>query len=71
MLAIAVAGGLLGLGYWTMMHLVGNAVSSGSDRVLRRVIGVERYRIRRGFSLPYAVAICCGTFYVLGKSLLS
>ncbi len=70
LLAVALAGGLLGTVYWTMMKIASPFASIRTRRGLRRVFNVERYRIRRGFSLPYAVAICTGTVCILGKSLI-
>ncbi|NPD69203.1 prepilin peptidase [Lichenicola cladoniae] len=70
-LAIALAGGVLGVSYWTMMHLLSRPTTSPPANPFRRILRVERHRICRGFSLPYAVAISIGTFYVLGKGLLS
>lgn len=68
-LAVALAGGMLGVVYWTMTQLSRSTVHNRPRHGLLRVLGVERYRIRRGFSLPYAVAISIGTLYVLGESL--
>lgn len=68
-LAVALAGGLFGLMYWTAGHLLrAPAVERPSDR-LRRILRIERHRMYRGFSLPYAVAISCGTLYVFGRGL--
>lgn len=70
-LAIALAGGALGLAYWTMMHLMSKPpITSAPANPFRRVLRIEQRRIGRGFSLPYAVAISTGTLYVIGKGLV-
>lgn len=75
-LAIAIAGGMLGLAYWTMMKLMARPAHAGATTVppvnsFRRILRIEQYRIRSGFSLPYAVAISVGTLYMFGKGLAS
>lgn len=65
MLAIALAGGALGLCYWAMSHLFRWPTPAHSRARLARILRVEQYRIRRGFSLPYAAAIAAGTAYVI------
>ncbi|MGI4747616.1 MAG: A24 family peptidase [Janthinobacterium lividum] len=70
-LAITLAGGVLGLVYWTMMRLLSKRMTSSPADPFRRILRIERHRICRGFSLPYAVAISVGTFYVFGKELAS
>lgn len=65
MLAIALAGGVLGVCYWAMSHLFRWPPPSRSRTLLVRILRVEHYRIRRGFSLPYAAAIAAGTAYVI------
>ncbi|WP_419728291.1 A24 family peptidase [Lichenicola sp.] len=73
-LAIAIAGGALGLAYWTMMQLLArrpttSAVMIRTANPIRRILRIERYRIGSGFSLPYAVAISLGTLYMFGRGL--
>jgi len=70
-LAIAFAGGLLGLAYWTMMRLLSKPTISVPANPFRRILRIEQHRICRGFSLPYAVAISIGTFYVFSQGLVS
>ena len=68
-LTIAITGGALALIYWTMMHAMKPFVRSARKQGLRRILRIERYRIGRGFSLPYAVAISGGTLFALGRGL--
>ncbi len=68
-LTIAVTGGALGLIYWTMTHVITSPGRPARRTALRRILRVERYRIRRGFSLPYAVAISGGTLFTLSREL--
>lgn len=68
-LAIALAGGLLGLAYWTMTHMLHAPVSCRPTLLIPRILRVERYRIARGFPLPYAVAITGGTLFALAQGL--
>lgn len=67
-MTIAVTGGALALIYWTM-RLMKPSDRSVPRQALRRILRVERYRIRRGFSLPYAVAISGGTLFTLSHGL--
>ncbi len=78
--ATALAGGGL-----AVVYLVGRRYGRGRSRsglmpalgrsrpatVLRRVMRAEGWRLRRGGPMPYAVAIACGTFYVLSHGGLS
>lgn len=66
-LAIALAGGLLGVLYWTMMRSFAPPVTAHPSDLLRRILRIERHRIARGCSLPYAVAIAGGTLFVLAR----
>lgn len=69
-LAIALVGGGLALVYWTMTRLMTSDMPM-RRQTLSRILRVERYRIRRGFSLPYAVAISGGTLFMLGRGMAS
>lgn len=69
MLAIALAGGMLGLLYWILPRLLLKPSTVRPRFILGRVLRIERYRISRGFSLPYVVAIAVGSVYAIGKGL--
>ena len=62
---IAVAGGLLTLPYLMARHRMPVPARSHSAGRLARVARAERWRLRRGGPLPYAVAIAAGTGFVL------
>lgn len=70
LLFTALAGGMLGFVYWSMKYLLSKPATYSPGGPLRRIIRIERYRIRRGFSLPYAVAISTGTLCMFGKELV-
>nr|WP_321985764.1 A24 family peptidase [uncultured Lichenicoccus sp.] len=63
--AIALAGGVLGLLYVGLRLLVGKPSGRHSRVLLRRLLRIEQYRIWRGFSLPYASAIAAGAAFIL------
>lgn len=65
--AIALAGGVLGLLYWMMPRLLAKPSTVRPHFVLGRILRVEHYRIRRGCSLPYVVAITAGSVYAFSK----
>ena len=64
-LAIAFAGGILGLLYVGLRLVVGKPPVRCSRILFRRLLRIEHYRISRGFSLPYASAIAAGAAFVL------
>ncbi len=64
-LAIAFAGGILGLLYVGLRLVVGKPPVRSSRILFRRLLRIEHYRISRGFSLPYASAIAAGAAFVL------
>lgn len=69
-LAVALAGGVLGLLYLGMRPLLPAMAPAARHRSLpaglpRRALRAEAWRIRRGGSLPYGVAIALGTFVTL------
>ena len=70
-LTIAIVGGVLALVYWTMTRLMKPSKKAAGKQTLSRILRVEHYRIRRGFSLPYAVAISGGTLFTLGHGIAS
>ncbi len=70
-LTIALVGGVLALMYWTLTRLMAPSNLPVRRQTLSRILRVERYRIRRGFSLPYAVAISGGTLFTLGRGMTS
>lgn len=68
-LAVALAGGVLGLVYLGLRPLL-PALALADQRPVpaglpRRALRAEAWRIRRGGSLPYGVAIALGTFVTL------
>ncbi len=69
-LAVATTGGLLGVAYWVLARLVTTETPDRPKGLVRRVLRIERHRIRRHFSVPYAIAISGGTIYVLGGELM-
>ena len=66
-LAIAIAGGALATCYWAMKHVTKSPRMAAGEQALSRVVRVERYRIHRGFSIPYAMAIASGTLFIFGR----
>ena len=68
-LATALAGGLLAVGYVIARTLLAKPTAPGPDprhdSLIRRVLRAERWRIHRGCPLPYACAIACGTLLML------
>jgi prepilin peptidase CpaA len=63
--ATVFAGGLLGLAYVLGRHVVPQPRLAGQAGLLRRVLAVEAWRLRRRGPLPYAVAIAIGGILVL------
>lgn len=59
------AGGLLGVAYILGRHVVPQPRLAGQASLLRRVLVVEAWRVRRRGPLPYAVAIAVGGILVL------
>jgi prepilin peptidase CpaA len=67
LLATALAGGVLALAYIALGRIVRDAspLSRATASLPRRILAVERRRLRRGGPLPYAVAIALGGILVL------
>jgi prepilin peptidase CpaA len=63
--ATALAGGVLALGYLLAGHLVSVAGPAAGHSTLRRVCAIEAWRLKRRGPLPYGVAIACGAAFVL------
>ncbi len=59
------AGGALGIVYIIGRYLVPETRVAGGGTLLRRVLAVEAWRMRRRGPLPYAVAIAIGGLVVL------
>ena len=59
------AGGVLGIVYIIGRYLVPETRVAGGGTLLRRVLAVEAWRMRRRGPLPYAVAIAIGGLVVL------
>ena len=63
--AVALCGGVLALAYLLARRLVGPPRPKRPHSLLARALRVERWRIRRGGSLPYACAIAAGGLFIL------
>lgn len=63
--ATVFVGGALGVAYILGRHLVPETRVAGGATLLRRVLAVEAWRIRRRGPLPYAVAIAGGGILLL------
>ncbi len=63
--ATVFAGGILGVGYIVARHVVPQPRPAGGATLLRRIMTVEAWRVRRRGPLPYAVAIAVGGILVL------
>lgn len=68
-LAVAIAGGILGLGYLAgrSPRLHAGKPSVVPTSFIRRLRRIESWRIRRHMSLPYACAIAAGCVFTLVK----
>jgi prepilin peptidase CpaA len=64
-LAVALAGGGLGLLYLALRPLLPAPAALRPAALAARALRAEAWRIRRGGPLPYAVAIALGTFFTL------
>jgi prepilin peptidase CpaA len=63
--ATALFGGVLAVVYLLLSRTAQTASSITHKSLLRRIVTVERWRIRRRGPLPYAVAIAAGGAFVL------
>ena len=63
--ASTIAGGLLGLVYLAARRRLPRPPPDKPHGMLARVIRTERWRLRRGGPLPYAVAIAAGVVFVV------
>ena len=63
--AVSLAGGLLAFVYLSARHRLPRSAPGRPVRFLARALRVERWRLRRGGPLPYAVAIAGGVCFVL------
>lgn len=63
--ATVFAGGILGVAYILARRLVPQPRLAGDAGLLRRIMTVEAWRVRRRGPLPYAVAIAVGGILVL------
>lgn len=63
--ATVFVGGALGLAYILARRLVPETRVAAGAPMLKRVLAVEAWRIRRRGPLPYAVAICGGALLLL------
>ena len=65
LLDVALAGGVLALVYLALARMTKFPVAPQPRGLLRRISRIERYRIRRRGSLPYASAIAAGALFVM------
>jgi prepilin peptidase CpaA len=65
LLSVALAGGGLAVLYMLLARSLPLLVTSRPSGILRRICRVERYRMQRRSSLPYASAIAAGVLFVL------
>jgi prepilin peptidase CpaA len=63
--ATVFSGGALGVAYILGRHLVPETRVVAEGSLVRRVLAVEAWRVRRRGPLPYAVAIAVGGVFVL------
>ena len=70
-LAIAISGGVLAICYWALKHCIALPKLVPCKRAFYRILRAERYRIHRGFSIPYALAIASGTLFIFGREFAS
>lgn len=64
-MAITLAGGLLALVYLVTRQRLARPDGARPDGLVARAFRVERWRLRRGGPLPYAVAIAAGSLFVI------
>ena len=65
LVATVFVGGALGVAYLLGRHVVPETRVVGNASLLRRVLAVEAWRMRRRGPLPYAVAIAGGGLFLL------
>ena len=63
--AIALSGGVLALFYLAARRRLTRPTNPRPGGIIPRAIRAERWRLRRGGPMPYAVAIASGAFFVL------
>jgi prepilin peptidase CpaA len=68
LVATAIAGGILAIAYLMLARLKHSTQLTKRTSLLKRVIVVESWRIRRRGPLPYGVAIAAGGAFVLFHS---
>ncbi len=66
-LSSCLAGGILAIAYWLLGCVTAPPATERPSSLLRRLVRVERRRLRRGGPLPYAVAITAGACFMLIK----
>ncbi len=63
--ATVLAGGILGVAYLIGRRVVSRPRRTPGASILRRVVALEAWRVRRRGPLPYAVAIAAGGMFLL------
>ena len=69
-MATALAGGLLAVVYLVARRRLARPGCPKPGSLLARALRAERWRLRRGGPMPYAVAIACGAIFVLSHGVL-
>ena len=64
LMATSLSGGVLAIIYLATRRRLARPGPGRAGSLLSRVLKVERWRLRRGGPLPYAVAIASGAFFV-------
>jgi prepilin peptidase CpaA len=64
---ITIAGGVLALVYLLARRRLPRPVPGRPPGIVARIVRLERWRLRRGGPLPYAVAIACGVVFVVSR----
>lgn len=65
LVSISLFGAILALIYLAARHRVAVSHAGLPSGLLARALRAERWRLRRGGPLPYAVAIACGAIFII------
>lgn len=69
--SVSIAGAVLAMPYLFARRRLARPAPGRPVGFAARVLRAERWRLRRGGPLPYAVAIACGAGFVLARSMLA